>query len=144
MVSCLCPYRHRLVMVVRVSPDVLGFAVSGALAAAPAVVAHVSPAASSPDPVLCEPEAVAVVAAALRRVHPAAAVALVAPDVQLVLHEPAVQHVGVSQQHEAVGAVVQVAIVPRLAVVPQVAVVPRLAAVPLFVLPAAEARCLDP
>ena len=124
MVSCLCPYR-RLVKVVRLG--VLVFAVSVALAAA-----HAAPAASSPDPVLYEPEAAAVVAAALQRVHPAAAVALVAPDVQLALHEPDAQRVVVSQQHEAVEAVAQVVVVPRLA------------AVRLFVLPAAEVHCSDP
>ncbi len=116
MVSCLCPYRHRLVKAVRL--DVLAFVVSAVAAevehaavpqAVPreAAVAHVAQVATSPDPVLYEPAA-AVVVVELRRlaalavpvaavvvvpvavepqhVHRAAAVALAAPDVQLSLH----------------------------------------------------------
>ena len=86
---------------------------------------------------------VAHAALVLLRVHHAAAVALVAPDVQLALHEPDAQRavaagVVVARLREAVEVVG-----PR-AVVPQVVVVPRHAAVPLFALPEAEARCLDP
>ena len=160
MVSCLCPCR-RLVKVVR-----LGVVVSAVVAAvrvaqadyqvAPvaAVVAdavHAEPVVTSPELVLCEPVAavarladyqvapVAVVvrhaALALPRVHPAAAVAPVAPDVQLAQHEPDARcavAAGVARFLHRV-AVVR----PRAAALPVVAV-------PLFVLPAAEARCLDP
>ena len=105
MVSCLCPYRRLVKVVEQVSQAVLVFALSVALVV---VVAHVAQAASSPDPVLCEPEAVVVDVVALRRVHRvAAAVALAAPDVQLALHEPDVQRaaaagVAVARPHEAV------------------------------------------
>src|SRR5215213_1536241 len=117
MVSCLCPYRH-LVKAVR-----LGVLVFAVLVAA-ARVARALPVAAAVE------HAVVAGAVVLQRVRRAAVVALVAPDVQLVLHEPDVRlaqraaaGVAVAQPREAVDAV-------RLH-----AVVPRLAAVPLFVLP---------
>lgn len=135
-----------------------------------AAVVHAAPVVISPDPVLCEPAAAVVVvelprvaavavpaavAAAVagvvapQHVHLAAAVALVAPDVQLSLHLARVQlavagpaHcqrcVVVAQQHD-------LSAVPLVAIVRPLAVVPQHAAVPLFVLPAAAVRhCLDP
>lgn len=133
-----------------------------------AAVVHAAPVVISPDPVLCEPAAAVVVvelprvaavavpgAAAVagvvapQHVHLAAAVALVAPDVQLSLHLARVQlavagpaHcqrcVVLAQQHD-------LSAVPLVAIVRPLAVVPQHAAVPLFVLPAAAVRhCLDP
>ena len=135
--------------------------------AAPAVllvaVPHVAPAASVPDPVLCEPAAVAAVAeladypvaqvvdtvvpvvavavaVAPLRVRPAAAVVLVASDAQLAPHEPGAQRAAadaaVAQQRD-------LEVVPPVEVVPRPEVVPQLVAVPLFALPA-EAGRRDP
>ena len=110
--------------------------------AAPVVaVPHVALAATSPEPVLCEP-AVAV-AAVLPLVHLAVAVALVAPSpgVRLSLRQSNVQlaadvvhclrRVAVARQDD-------LEVVRPVAVVPLLAVVPPVAAVLLFVLPDAR------